>query len=246
VKFHVLTLFPAMFDGPLAEGVVGRAISGGIVAVERHDFRRFATDRHGSVDDYPFGGGPGMVLKPEPLFAAVDDLKGRGDLDETTPIILLTPQGRVFDQTVAEDLARAGRVALICGRYEGVDERIRKDLATDEISIGDYVLSGGELAAMVVIDAVARLVPGVVGSAGATDDDSHTSGLLQFPQYTRPASFRGLEVPETLLSGDHARIAAWRRREALRRTARRRPDLLQSADLSEDDRRALDEPQEPG
>jgi tRNA (guanine37-N1)-methyltransferase len=229
-----------MFDGPLAEGVVGRAITSGLVSVDRHDFRRFATDKHGSVDDYPFGGGPGMVLKPEPLFAAIDDLKARDEIDDSTPIVLLTPQGRTFDQSVAESLASADRVALICGRYEGVDERVRTDLATDEISIGDYVLSGGELAAMVVIDAVARLVPGVVGSAGAIDDDSHTSGLLQFPQYTRPASFRGLEAPETLLSGDHARIAEWRRREALKRTEARRPDLLRSADLSENDRRLLD------
>jgi tRNA (guanine37-N1)-methyltransferase len=235
-----------MFDGPLAEGVVGRAISSGLVSVERHDFREFATDKHGSVDDYPFGGGPGMVLKPEPLFAAVDDLKGRDEVDDSTPIVLLTPQGRTFDQSVAEDLAAAGRVALICGRYEGVDERVRTHLATDEISIGDYVLSGGELAAMVVIDAVARLVPGVVGSPGAIQDDSHTSGLLQFPQYTRPASFRGMATPETLLSGDHARIAEWRRREALRRTKARRPDLLDSADLSEKDRLLLDEPPQPG
>jgi len=225
---------------------VGRAISGGLVAVQRHDFRRFATDKHGSVDDYPFGGGPGMVLKPDPLFAAVDDLKVREEIDDSTPIVLLTPQGRTFDQSVAEDLAAAGSVALICGRYEGVDERVRTNLATDEISIGDYVLSGGELAAMVVIDAVARLVPGVVGTEGATDDDSHTSGLLQFPQYTRPASFRGLDVPETLLSGDHARIAEWRRREALRRTESRRPDLLRTTDLSENDRRLLDEPSQPG
>ena len=235
-----------MFDGPLAEGVVGRAISGGLVSVERHDFREFATDKHGSVDDYPFGGGPGMVLKPEPLFAAVDDLRRHEEIDDSTPIVLLTPQGRTFDQSVAENLASAGRVALICGRYEGVDERVRTDLATDEISIGDYVLSGGELAAMVVIDAVSRLVPGVVGSSGAIDDDSHTSGLLQFPQYTRPASFRGLETPETLLSGDHARIAEWRRREALRRTESRRPDLLRTTDLSENDRRLLDEPSQPG
>ncbi len=246
MKFHVLTLFPAMFGGPLAEGVVGRAISGGLVQVECHDFRRFAGDRHGTVDDYPFGGGPGMVLKPEPLFAAIDDLRGRDEIDESTPVVLLTPQGRKFDQSVAGELAGAGRVALICGRYEGVDERVRQNLATDEVSIGDYVLSGGELAAMVVIDAVARLMPGVVGNESATEDDSHTSGLLQFPQYTRPAEFRELPVPEILLSGDHARIAEWRRRESLRRTRSRRPDLLETAKMTEDDRRLLDEPGQPG
>ena len=235
-----------MFDGLLSEGIVGRAVAGGLVGVERHDFRLFATDRHGTVDDYPFGGGPGMVLKPEPLFAAVDELKDQGDVDASTPIVMLTPQGRRFDQSVAEELAGVGKIVLICGRYEGVDERVRQHLATDEISVGDYVLSGGEVAAMVVIDAVSRLIPGVVGTAGSTEDDSHTSGLLQFPQYTRPATFREWSTPQILLSGDHAKVAQWRRRQSLARTRSRRPDLLEGADLSDDDLRALDDAGAPG
>lgn len=241
LRFHILTLFPSMFDGPLSEGILARAISGGLISVERHDFRRFATDRHGTVDDYPFGGGPGMVLKPDPLFAAVDDLRERGEVDDATPVVLLTPQGTRFEQSIAEDLVRSERLVLICGRYEGVDERVRQHLATRELSVGDYVISGGELAALIVIDSVSRLVPGVVGTEGATEDDSHTSGLLQFPQYTRPATFRGWSAPDVLLSGDHARVAAWRRRESLSRTLARRPDMLGTARLSDEDRRMLDE-----
>ena len=230
-----------MFDGPLSEGVVGRAVSSGLVSVELCDFRRFAADRRGTVDDYPFGGGPGMVLKPEPIFAAVDDLRDRGEVGASTPIVLLTPQGETLDQSIAAQLAGEGAAVLLCGRYEGVDERVRTHLATRELSVGDYVLSGGELAALVVIDAVSRLVPGVVGAPGAVEDDSHQDGLLQFPHYTRPASFRGWEAPDVLLSGDHARIARWRRRESLRRTLERRPDLLGPAPLSDEDRRTLDE-----
>ncbi len=241
LRFHVLTLFPSMFGGPLSEGILARAISGGLISVERHDFRRFASDRHGTVDDYPFGGGPGMVLKPEPLFAAVDELRERDEVDEATPVVLLTPQGQRFEQSIAEELVGADSLVLICGRYEGVDERVRQHLATRELSVGDYVISGGELAALIVIDAVSRLVPGVVGTEGATEDDSHTSGLLQFPQYTRPATFRGWSAPEVLLSGDHARVAQWRRRESLSRTLARRPDMLGAARLSDDDRRVLDE-----
>ena len=246
LRFHVLTLFPSMFDGPLSEGILARAISGGLISVERHDFRSFATDRHGTADDYPFGGGPGMVLKPEPLFAAVDDLRERGEVDDATPVVLLTPQGTRFEQSIAEELVRSERLVLICGRYEGVDERVRQHLATRELSVGDYVISGGELAALIVIDSVSRLVPGVVGTEGATEDDSHTSGLLQFPQYTRPATFRGWSAPEVLLSGDHARVARWRRRESLSRTLARRPDMLDTARLSDEDRRMLDELADPG
>ncbi len=241
MRFHVLTLFPSMFDGPLSEGVIGRAVSSGLVSVDLCDFRRFAADRRGTVDDYPFGGGPGMILKPEPIFAAVDDLRGRGEVEPSAPVVLLTPQGERFDQSIASELAAAGAAVLVCGRYEGVDERVRSHLATRELSVGDYVLSGGELAALVVIDAVSRLVPGVVGDAGAVEDDSHSTGLLQHPHYTRPASFRGLEAPEVLLSGDHARIERWRRRESLRRTLERRPDMLGAAPLSDEDRRTLDD-----
>ena len=244
--FHVMTLFPSMFDGLLSQGILGRAIAAGLITVDLTNFRDFATDRHRTVDDSPFGGGPGMVIKPEPLFAAVDDLRSREALDPSTPVILLTPQGRKFDQSVAEELAAGGRVVLVCGRYEGVDERVRQHLVTDEISLGDYVISGGELPSMVVIDAVSRLVPGVVGTAGSIEDDSHTSGLLQFPQYTRPSEFRDWGVPKVLLSGDHSGVAEWRRREALRRTLERRPDLLESADLSEEDRRLLDDLRRPG
>ena len=230
-----------MFDGPLAEGVIGRAINAGLVSVECIDFRKFTADRRGTVDDYPFGGGPGMVLKPEPIFEAVNDLMERGGVSSTSPIVLLTPQGERFDQKIAAELAGQGEAVLICGRYEGVDERIRTGLATREVSIGDYVLSGGEIAALAVIDAVSRLVPGVVGDQDSVEDDSHSSGLLQFPHYTRPASFRGQEVPEILLSGDHARIARWRRRQSLRRTQERRPDMLGSASLTDEDRRMLDD-----
>ena len=242
MRFHVLTLFPGMFTSPFDEGIIKRARDKGLVDIRIRDVRDFAHDRHRTVDDYQFGGGYGMLMKPEPLFEAVEDVRQSAGLNESAPVILLSPQGRLLTQRVVEELGEPSDIVLICGRYEGVDERVRQHLATDEISVGDYVLSGGELAAMVVIDAVSRLVSGVVGSAGATDDDSHTSGLLQFPQYTRPAEFGELHVPDVLLSGDHARIAAWRRRQALRRTAARRPDLLESADLSDDDRRALDEP----
>ena len=242
MRFHVLTLFPGMFTSPFDEGIIKRARDKRLVDIRIRDVRDFAHDRHRTVDDYQFGGGYGMLMKPEPLFEAVEDVRQSAGLNESAPVILLSPQGRLLTQRVVEELGEPSDIVLICGRYEGVDERVRQHLATDEISVGDYVLSGGELAAMVVIDAVSRLVSGVVGSAGATDDDSHTSGLLQFPQYTRPAEFGELHVPDVLLSGDHARIAAWRRRQALRRTAARRPDLLESADLSDDDRRALDEP----
>ncbi len=240
IRFHVLTLFPGMFEGPFSEGVVARGQEKGLLEIGVHNFRDHAQDRHRTVDDYPYGGGAGMLLKPEPLFDAVEAVRSNAGLEPSAPVVLLTPQGRPFDQRVAEELARCRDIVLICGRYEGVDERVRRRLANDEISVGDYVLSGGELAAMAVIEAVSRLVPGVVGSPDSTTAGSYTSGLLQHPQYTRPSEYRGWPVPEVLLSGNHAEIAHWRRRESLRRTLERRPDLLETASLTEEDRQFLE------
>jgi tRNA (guanine37-N1)-methyltransferase len=244
VRFDIVTIFPRMFEAPLGEGVVGRAIESGIVDVVVHDLREFTTDRHRSVDDVPFGGGPGMVLKPEPLFRAVErigETRGRPGA-----VLLTSPQGRRFAQAEAQRLQALGHVVILCGRYEGVDDRVRQHLATEEISIGDYVLSGGELAALVIVDAVARLVPGVVGDAGSVAADSFARGLLDYPHFTRPAEFRGWTVPEVLVSGHHARIENWRRREALRRTLRSRPDLLADAALDDDERRLVRELSEEG
>lgn len=236
MRFDVLTLFPEMVSGPLEASILGRALQRELVSVAIHDIRDYAIDKHHITDDTPYGGGGGMVMKPEPIFAAVEDLLG----DEAgAPVILLSPQGRQFKQAVAAELATQERLVLICGRYEGVDERVRQHLATDEISIGDYVLTGGELAALVVIDAVTRLIPGVLGDPGAPYDDSHAGGLLEGPHYTRPASFRGWEVPEVLRSGNHGAVRRWRREQALRRTLERRSDLLTVADLSASDRELL-------
>ena len=235
MRFHVLTIFPGMFVSPFAEGIIGRAQKQGLIEIRVHDIREKAQDRHRTVDDYPFGGGPGMVMKPGPLFEAVESVRASGSLDQDAPGVLLSPQGRTLTQSVVEELAGHQDLLLICGRYEGVDERVRLHLATDEISIGDYVLGGGELAAMVIIDAVSRLVEGVVGSVESTRGDSFTTGLIQHPQYTRPAEFRDWAVPEVLLSGDHGQIARWRRQESLRKTFLRRPDLLESAQLSDED-----------
>ena len=243
MRFHILTLFPEMFMGPLGYGIMARAQGRGLLSIGLHNIREFTHDRHSTVDDYPYSGGPGMVMKPEPLFEAVESVRHTEKVDGSAPVILLTPQGRVFNQGVAEELAEHDELLLICGRYEGFDERVRQHLATDELSIGDYVLGGGELAAMVVIEAVSRLVPGVVGSPESLANDSFTTGILQHPLYTRPALFRDMEVPEVLLSGNHAEVARWQRRESLRRTLARRPDLLERLDpnqLSEDDRRFLD------
>ena len=244
MRFHVLTLFPEMFASYLGEGILARAQEGELVSVSLHDIRDYTHDRHRTVDDYPYGGGPGMVMKPAPLFEAVETIRDSGELAGSSPVVLLTPQGRTFTQVVVEELASHPEIALICGRYEGVDERVANHLATDSISIGDYVLGGGELAAMVIIEAVSRLLPGVVGSAESPANDSFTTGLLQHPIYTRPASFRDWEVPEILLSGHHAEIALWQRRESLRRTLLSRPDLLDrlpDGALSEDDIRFLEE-----
>jgi tRNA (guanine37-N1)-methyltransferase len=229
MKFDVVTIFPQMFDAGLGEGVVARGIKVGLVDVVVHDLRDFTTGRHRVVDDVPYGGGPGMVLKPEPLFRAVDHIRAtRG-----TPgaVVLTSPQGRLLMQAEAARLAGLEHVVVLCGRYGGVDERVRQYVATEEISIGDYVLSGGELAAMVIIDVVSRLVPGVVGDERSVSEDSFSRGLLDHPHYTRPAEYRGWAVPEVLLSGHHRKIERWRRHEALRRTMERRPGILAEAAL---------------
>ncbi len=239
MHFDVFTLFPTIFQGPLQESILKRAQEMGRLSVALHDIRDYATGKHRITDDYPYGGGGGMVMKPDPIFAAVKGVLGEGL--SGTPIVLLTPQGRLFDQALAHELTQHERLALICGRYEGVDERVRQHLVTDEVSIGDYVLTGGELPGLVLIDAITRLLPGVLGDAGATMDDSHASGLLEYPHYTRPADFNGHTVPDVLLSGHHAQIAQWRRREALRRTWERRPELLDQVDLTPADRQFLGE-----
>jgi len=246
-EIDILTLFPEMFQGPFSTGLFQRAVSGGVVKVNLHNIRDYTHDRHRTVDDYPYGGGAGMVLRPEPVFEAVEAI--RQDWTERdrekTPVILLTPQGRLFRQQVALELSRHTRLILICGRYEGVDERIREHLATDEISIGDYVISGGELAAMVVVDAVVRLLPGTLGSEESRQHDSHVDGLLEYPQYTRPRVYRGWAVPEVLLSGDHARIDAWRREQSVARTLERRPDLLATAGLPVHEEELIGRPRQP-
>ncbi len=263
MRFDIFTLFPAMFDGPFGDSIIARARSAEIIQVQMHNIRDFAEGKHQVTDDYPFGGGGGMIMKPDPIFRAVeavlemaprraDSEQADAGLDEVgatlhdrpiapaiapppCPVVLLSPQGRPFDQRLASELAGHARLALICGRYEGVDERVRLHLATDEISIGDYVLSGGELAAMVIVDAVTRLLPGALGFDAAPAQDSHATGLLEYPHYTRPPSFRGFHVPEILLSGHHARVAEWRRHESLRRTLAHRPDLLARAVLGKKD-----------
>ena len=242
MHFDIFTLFPDMFAGVFADSIIMRAKEAGHISIAMHDIRGYAQGKHQVTDDAPYGGGGGMVIKPEPIFRALEAVLGlENETSSSTPIILLSPQGRLFTQAVAKELAQHKRLALICGRYEGVDERVRQFLATDEMSIGDYVLSGGEIAAMVIVDAVTRLLPGVLGDPAATERDSHADGLLEHPHYTRPAEFRSHAVPEMLLSGHHAEIARWRRRESLRRTLKRRPDLLAGADLSPEDKAFLGE-----
>ena len=239
MKIDVVTIFPRMIESALAEGVVGRAIAGGVLDVRARDLRDYALDRHRVVDDIPFGGGPGMVLKPEPLFDAVEAIRAaRG-----TPaaIILTSPDGERFSHAAAARLSALDHIVILCGRYEGVDERVRAALATETLSIGDYVLSGGELAALVIVDAVGRLVPGVVGDEQSVADDTFARGLLDYPQYTRPAEFRGMSVPPVLLSGHHREIAKWRRREALARTLAHRPEMLQHTTLDRSDETVLEE-----
>ena len=238
MQVHIITVFPEMFPAALSVGIVGRAQKAGLVQVHVHNLRDHTHDRHRTVDDAAYGGGPGMVMQPGPLFEAVESLK----LPAGSPVVLLSPQGKTLTQGYAEQLTIEPVLTLLCGRYEGVDERVRQHLASAELSIGDYVLSGGELAALVVVDAVVRLLPGATGHGEeATGDDTYTSGLVQYPQYTRPAEFRGWRVPEVLLSGDHAQVEHWRRRESLRRTWERRPDLLPQAPLTAADRKELKE-----
>ncbi len=245
MRIHILSIFTEMFQGPLSESMIKRASEKGLVKIHIHDIRNYTHDKHHTTDDYPYGGGPGMVMKPEPIFEAVEAIKESDPLDSSVgsqdmPIILLSPQGQTFTQAMARELAKKDGLVLLCGHYEGVDERVREHLATCEISIGDYVLTGGELAAMVVVDAVVRLIPGVLGSEESGGLDTFSSGLLQFPQYTRPPEYRGWSVPEILLSGDHAKVARWRRQQSLLHTFRTRPDLLKTTQLSDEDRRFLD------
>jgi len=236
MRFDVLTLFPELFSSFLKETILGRAVKAGLVDIHLINIRSFAKGRHLVTDDTPFGGGQGMVMKPGPISGALDSVDRTKD---RSLVILLTPQGRTFDQPLAWDLSRMEQLILICGRYEGVDERIRTGCVDMELSIGDFVLSGGEIAAMVVMDAVSRLVPGVLGGEKSAQQDSFEEGLLEYPQYTRPRVFRNQEVPALLLSGDHEKIRVWRRTESLKRTLERRPDLLEKAKLSEEDKRIL-------
>ena len=265
MEFDVFTLLPKVFPPYLNSSILNRARQRGLIDVRIHNIRDWATDKHHVTDDEPYGGGGGMVMKVEPVFAALESVLGPfpsgDDLDRVTigssshikatpetgcPVILLTPQGRVFSHKIAMELVRHPRLVLICGRYEGVDERIRKHLVTDEISIGDYVLTGGELPALILIDAISRLIPGVLGDPDGAMDDSHSGGLLEYPHYTRPPEYRGWGVPEILLSGDHAKIEKWRREQSLRRTMKRRPDLMENAPLSEKDRKVVKKIQDEG
>ena len=238
MQFEVFTLLPEVFPSYLESSILQRAHQRGLIDVRVHNIRDYTHDRHHTTDDTPYGGGGGMVMKPEPVFAAVESVLGVPP--RVVPIILLTPQGRVFTQRVAEELSRHERIALLCGRYEGVDERIREHLVTDEISVGDYVLTGGELPALLMIDAISRLLPGVLGDPTGAEDDSHSMGLLEYPHYTKPSAFRDWRVPEVLLSGDHGKIEKWRREQALIRTFNKRPDMLEKAELSEKDKKFLE------
>ncbi len=238
MQFEVFTLLPEVFSPYLESSILQRAHERELINVRVHNIRDFTHDKHHTTDDTPYGGGGGMVMKPEPVFEAVASVLGP---QPACPIILLTPQGRVFSQAIADEFSRYEKMALVCGRYEGVDERIREHLVTDEISIGDYVLTGGELPALVLIDAVSRLIPGVLGDPQGAADDSHAMGLLEYPHYTRPPEFNGWKVPEILLSGDHGKIEKWRREQALLRTLKRRPDLLEKAELSDKERKYIEE-----
>ena len=237
MQFDVFTLLPEVFPAYLESSIMQRARDRGLIGVHVHNIRDYTHDKHHTTDDTPYGGGGGMVMKPEPVFEAVEFVLGP---ETDCPIIMLTPQGRVFNQSIAQELVQHPRLALLCGRYEGIDERIRTNLITDEISIGDYVLTGGELPALILIDALARLIPDVLGDPDGASDDSHATGLLEYPHYTRPPEFRGLTAPDILLSGDHGKIAKWRREQALLRTYNKRPDMLEKAELTKEDRKFLD------
>ena len=242
MRIDILALFPEVFQALFSFGIFQRAVDRKLISVNVHNIRDYTHDKHHTVDDYAFGGGAGMVLKPEPVFEAVEAVKSDiscGEEPNELPIVLLTPQGRLFSQQIACELAKYNNLIFICGHYEGVDERVREHLVTDEISIGDYVLSGGELAAMVVVDAVVRLLPGVLGSPDSSLEDSHANGLLEYPQYTRPAVYRDWAVPQILLSGNHAQIAKWRREQVIQRTLQRRPELLDRANLSLEERQLI-------
>ena len=234
MRIDVLTLFPEMFTGVLSASIIGKAKDKGLVKVDAINFRNYSNNKHNTVDDYPYGGGGGMVLKPDPVFAAVEDLQV--DEDVVPRVILMCPQGETFTQKKAEELAKEKHLVLICGHYEGYDERIREHLVTDELSIGDYVLTGGEIPAMAVIDSVVRLLPGVLGNETSAVTDSYSTGLLEYPHYTRPAEFRGWQVPDVLISGHHANIEVWRREQSLLRTLNRRPDLLKHVELTPKER----------
>jgi len=239
MKFDIVTIFPRMVEAGLAEGVISRGVERGLLDIKVHDLREYTVDRHRSVDDVPYGGGPGMVMKPEPLARAVEDIRARrGDPDT---VVLLSPQGRRFTQGEAARMSALRHVALLCGRYEGMDERIRTLVATEELSIGDYVLSGGELPALVIVDAISRLVPGVVGDTRSVEEDSFSRGLLDYPHYTRPSEFSGAKVPEVLMSGHHEQVRRWRKKTAIRRTLERRPELLDTAAMDDEERALLDE-----
>jgi tRNA (guanine37-N1)-methyltransferase len=239
MKFDIVTIFPRMVDAGLAEGVVGRGVQAGLLDIAVHDLRAFTTDRHRTVDDVPYGGGPGMVMKPEPLVRAVEYIRERRGVPDA--VLIMTPQGRPFVQAEAERFSRLTHVAILCGRYEGIDERVGALVGAEEWSIGDYVLSGGEVPALAVIDAVSRLVPGVVGDRQSVDEDSFSRGLLDYPHYTRPVEFGGMTVPGVLLSGHHEEVRRWRRRAAIERTLDRRPDLLQGAQLDSEGRAIVEE-----
>lgn len=237
MRFDILTIFPDFFESPLKQSILGKAIEKGLIDVSIHNIRDFALDKHNTTDDSPYGGGDGMVMKVEPIVRAVEAVKG--SLKSEVKVILTTPQGRQLNQHIAAELAQSSNLIIICGRYEGVDERVKELVVDMEVSIGDYVLSGGEIPALVIVDAVTRLVPGVLGSDISAGDDSFSEGLLEYPQYTRPESFRGLTVPDILLSGNHQKVKNWRRRESIKRTLERRPDLLEKAQLTEEEKKAI-------
>ncbi len=246
MQFEVFTLLPEVFPAYLDTSIIKRARERGLIQVNIHNIREYTHDKHHTTDDMPYGGGGGMVMKPEPVFEAIESVLGQEALPTSpeakanVPVILLTPQGRVFNQRIAKELSQHKKIALLCGRYEGIDERIRENIITDEISIGDYVLTGGELPALILIDAVSRLLPEVLGDPTGAEDDSHAMGLLEYPHYTRPPEFRGWKVPEVLLSGDHGKIDKWRRQQALTRTFKKRPDMLEKAELTKEDKKFLD------